>query len=242
VYKSCRKSNNNEFWFTGGEMKMDISFLKVLINPNAFFQDIVKERENLKIPALIVLISAVAGAAAACLMVIPTVKMMSGMMSGMDTIMFAGAIIATLVITFISWLVYAGIFYLLSFVFKGEGVFNRTLEMVSYGFLPQILGNIITIIVALEYIPKVVVQTIPAGTTDSQVILDAATSLIHDPAMLEFTQIMTLVSVVFLLWSANIWIFGLQHSRRLSVRDAALCVGVPVVLYAFYSIYKIGVM
>jgi hypothetical protein len=241
VYKSCRK-HNNKHWFTGGEMEMDISFLKVLIDPNTFFQEIIQEKENLKIPALIVLFSAVTGAAAAYLMVIPTVKMMSSMMSGMDTVILAGAVIATLVMTFISWLVYTGVFYLISFVFKGEGVFNRTLEVVGFGFLPQILGNVITLIVALEYIPRVVVQPIPAGTTDSQVILDAATGLAHDPAMMEFTQIMTLVSVIFLLWSANIWIFGLQHSRQVSARDAALCVGVPVVLYAFYTIYKIGVM
>jgi hypothetical protein len=221
---------------------MKNSILKILINPHAFFQEMINEKENLKIPALIVLVSAVAGAAVAYLMISPTVKMMSGIMAGMEMIIVLAAIIATLVITFISWLVYAGIFYIVSIVFKGKGTFNRTLEIVGYGFLPQILGGIITVIAALIYIPNVVVQPIPAGTTDSQVILAASTSLMHDPAMMAFTQIMTLISLVFLLWSANIWIFGLQHSRLLSVRDAALCVGIPVVLYTFYVIYKLGAM
>jgi hypothetical protein len=114
--------------------------------------------------------------------------------------------------------------------------------MVGYGFIPQILGGLVTFVVALNYIPQVVVQAIPPGTQDSQIILDATTSLMHDPAMVAFTQIVTLISIVFLLWSANIWIFGLQHSRQLSMRDAALSVGIPVVLYILYSIYKLGAM
>jgi hypothetical protein len=221
---------------------MDNSFLKILINPNAFFQDKMEESGSLKIPALIVLVSAIIGAAAAYLMVTPSVKMMSSMLSGMDTIIVLAAVVATIVITFISWLVYAGVFYILSIVFKGRGAFNRTLEIVGYGFLPQILGGLISIVVALEYIPQVVVQPLPAGTQDSQVILTATTSLMHDPAMLVLTQTITLVSIVFLLWSANIWIFGIQHTRLLSVRDAALCVGIPVVLYIIYTIYKLGAM
>jgi hypothetical protein len=67
-------------------------------------------------------------------------------------------------------------------------------------------------------------------------------AFVHDPAMLELTQITSLVAALFLLWSASIWIFGLQHSRQISVKDAALCVGVPVVLYIIYVIYNLGVM
>ena len=221
---------------------MDNSVLKTLINPDKFFQERINEPESLKIPALIVLVSAIIGAAAAYLMVTPTVKLMGSMLAGMEIVIILAAVIATFVITFVSWLVFTGIFFVLSTLFKGKGTFNRTMEIVGYGFLPQIIGGIITAIVALEYIPKVMVQSIPAGTTDSQVILDATTNLMRDPAMVAFTQITTLISIVFLLWSANVWIFGIQHSRRLSMRDAALCVGIPVVLYIIYTIYKLGAM
>jgi hypothetical protein len=59
----------------------------------------------------------------------------------------------------------------------------------------------------------------------------------HDPAMMEMTQIASIISIVFLLWSANIWISGMRNARQLSERDAALCVGIPVVLYILYMIY-----
>ncbi|MFA6333826.1 MAG: YIP1 family protein, partial [Methanoregula sp.] len=60
-------------------------------------------------------------------------------------------------------------------------------------------------------------------------------------AMLELTQITSLIAIVFLLWSANIWICGLQQARKLSPRDAALCVGIPVIAYILYIIYTLGV-
>ena len=97
---------------------MPNSIIKILMNPDAFFQAITGEHENLKRPALIVLISALVGAAAAFLIVGPTVKLMSGMIAGMDTIIILAAVIATLVITVISWLVYAGIFFILFICFN----------------------------------------------------------------------------------------------------------------------------
>jgi len=223
-------------------MEMDNSVLTILMNPNGFFQDAMKKNKNLKIPAIIVLITAVISALAAYIIVGPTITMMSGLLSGMGTVIVIAAAGAALIITFISWLLYAGVFYLLSTVFRGKGTFNRTLEMVGYGFIPQIFGGLITLVAALYYIPQVVVQAIPSGTQDSQIILDATTSLMHDTAMVAFTQLVTLISVVFLLWSASIWIFGLQHFRQLSMRDAALSVGIPVVLYSIYTIYKLGAM
>jgi hypothetical protein len=60
--------------------------------------------------------------------------------------------------------------------------------------------------------------------------------------MMVLTQITTLISIVFLLWSANIWIFGIKHARNLTPRDAALIVGIPVVAYVLYLTYKLGVM
>jgi hypothetical protein len=68
------------------------------------------------------------------------------------------------------------------------------------------------------------------------------TAFMHDPAMLELTQITSLIAIVFLLWSANIWIFGVKHARRLSMRDAAICGAVPVVAYVLYITYTLGVM
>ncbi|MDP3565214.1 MAG: YIP1 family protein, partial [Methanoregula sp.] len=100
-----------------------------------------------------------------------------------------------------------------------------------------------TFIIALDYIPRIhVPQLSAAASQNPDLITEAVKALLHDPAMMELSQIAMIISMVFLLWSANIWIFGMQHSRKLSPRDAALCVSIPVVLYILYMVYSITVM
>jgi hypothetical protein len=145
--------------------------------------------------------------------------------------------------TFIFWLIVAGVFYLISYLFKGQGSFNRVLEVVGYGYLPQIAGSLICIVAAIIYIPKITVPTLTtAALQDPAMIQQVTKAFMHDPAMVELTQITTLVSIVFFLLSAHIWIFGIKHARGLSPRDAAICVGVPIVLYVLYLTYNLGVM
>jgi hypothetical protein len=125
------------------------------------------------------------------------------------------------------------------FIFLSRERFKRPLEVIGYGYLPQIFGAILTMIVALQYIPRIIVPQIALGAVQEnpQLIQEAINALLHDPAMMEMTQIVSIISIVFLLWSANIWIIGMKYARQLSERDSALCVGIPVVVYILYIIY-----
>ena len=217
---------------------MKHSLFDILIRPGAFFQDAIAEKESLKIPGLIVLVLGIVSSIYGYLIGGLTGKMMAGLIPGMELIIAISTILGALLGIFIFWMIWAGVFYLVSLVFKGNGTFKRTLEFVGYGYLPQIFGAILTLIVAMQYIPRVIVPQIATNAAeDPQLIQEAVNALMHDPAMMEMTQITSIISIVFLLWSANIWIFGLQHARKLSVRDAALCVGIPVVIYILYVIY-----
>ncbi len=212
--------------------------LDILIRPRAFFQNAIAEKESLKIPGLMVLTLGIISAVYAYLIGGLTGKMMAGLIPGMESIIAISTILGALFGIFIFWGIWTGVFYLISSLFKGKGTFKRSLEFIGYGYLPQIFGGLLTIIVAILYIPKVVVPEIPAGAgQDPQLIQEAIKSLMHDPAMMEMTQIISIISIVFLLWSANIWIFGMKNARQLSERDSALCVGIPVVVYILYIIY-----
>jgi hypothetical protein len=218
---------------------MGKSLVNLLINPNAFFKDASEEKESLKIPGLIVLTLGIVSAVSAYLVGGLTAKMMAGMFPGMESIIAISTVLGALVAVFIVWVIWAGVFYILSSVFKGKGTFKRTLEFVGFGYLPQIFGALLSIVVVDQYLPKIIVPRITsAAIDDPQMIQEAVNALMHDPAMREMTQIISVISIVFLLWSASIWISGLQHSRKLLVRDAALCVGIPVVLYILYMIYS----
>jgi hypothetical protein len=212
--------------------------LDILIRPRAFFQNAIAEKESLKIPGLIVLTLGIISAVYAYLIGGLTGKMMAGLIPGMESIIAISTVLGALFGIFIFWGVWTGVFYIISSLFKGKGTLKRSLEFIGYGFLPQIFGGLLTMIAAILYIPKVVVPEIPAGAgQDPQLIQDAVKALMQDPAMMEMTQIISIISIVFLLWSANIWIFGMKNARQLSERDSALCVGIPVVVYILYIIY-----
>jgi len=201
------------------------------------------EKESLKMPALIILTGGIVAAAYGYLMGGLSAKMMAGLMPGMDAVIYLSATIGALIGTFIFWVIAAGLFYLISGYFKGQGSFNRVLEVVGYGYLPQVAGSFITLVAAIEYLPRVSVPVLTKSALDDPTVIEAATkALMHDPAMLELTQITALTTIVFLLLSANIWIFGMKHARGLSPRDAAICVGLPVVAYVLFMIYNLGAM
>ena len=217
---------------------MKHSLIDILIRPREFFQDAITEKESLKIPGLIVFALGIVSAVYAYLIGGLTGKMMAGLIPGMESIIAVSTILGALLGIFVFWGIWTGVFYLISSLFKGKGTFKRSLEFTGYGYLPQIFGAVLTVIVAIQYIPRVIVPEIStAASQDPQLIQDAVKALMHDPAMMEMTQIISIISIVFLLWSANIWIFGMRNARQLSERDSALCVGIPVVVYILYMIY-----
>ena len=214
------------------------SLVNILVHPDAFFRDVLKEKENLKNPGLIVVVLGIVSAAYAYLIGGLTGKMLAGMLPGMESIIAVTTILGAFIGVFLFWVIWTGVFYLISMIFRGKGDFKRSLECIGYGHLPQIFGGLITLIVALQYLPRIVVPRITsAAAQDPQAIIDATQALMHDPAMAEMTQIVSVISIVFLLWSASIWISGMKNARQLSERDAALCVGIPVVIFILYTIF-----
>jgi hypothetical protein len=222
---------------------MTPSLIDVLLRPDEFFSKTNTENESLKMPALIVLAGGIVAAIYGYLMGGLSAKMMAGIMPGMDAIILVSATVGALIMTFIIWLIAAVVFHLISSLFKGQGSFNRVLEVVGYGYLPQVAGSLITVVAAVIVIPGITVPTLTKAALEDPAMIEQVTkAFMHDPAMMMLTQITTLISIVFMLWSAHIWIFGLKHARNLSPRDAAICVGVPVVLYVLYLTYNLGVM
>ena len=222
---------------------MKHSIIDLLVRPGAFFQNAMNDKESLKFPVLIVLVGGIAGALYGYLIGGLTGQLLGGIVPGMGTIIVLSTAIGALIGTFIFWAIWAGVMYAFSLVLKGTGTFRRTLEFIGYGYLPQVFGTLITFIIALDYIPRIhVPQLSAAASQNPDLIAEAVKALMHDPAMMELSQIAMIISMVFLLWSANIWIFGMQHARKLSPRDAALSVGIPVVLYILYMVYSITVM
>lgn len=137
---------------------------------------------------------------------------------------------------FFLWVIITGVFYLISMAFKGTGSFRGTLAAIGYGTLPQVIGSVITILLAGSYLPRVVVHSL-GSLEDPQQIQGAVQEMMANPILSEFTRLSSVISVLFLLWSANIWIFALRHRRHLGLRDAVLTVMIPVGVFVIYTLY-----
>jgi hypothetical protein len=215
---------------TGVEKMLD-----VLTNPNGFFEARIKGKESLKIPALIVLISAIIGGVSAYLsssiMMDAMSKALPPEARGIMSFMPVGSAIAAVAGSFIFWLIIAAIFFGISFIFKGEGKFTRTLEFVGYGYIPTIIGGLISAVLVYNFVTTVQIPVV----TDPAKIAEAIAPLMQSPTMI----LSSVIGILFMLWSANIWVFGLKHARNLSTKNALICVAIPVAAYVLYSVWQL---
>lgn len=204
--------------------------LEVLTNPNRFFEARMKGGESLRIPVLIVLISGIIGGISAFLMAGIYVEMLREALPPEAQVfisfMSIGGAIGALVASFIIWVVIAAIFFGISYIFKGEGTFKRTLEFVGYGYIPTIFSGVISAMLIYNFVSTVQIPVV-TDPTDPMKIAEAIAQLMESPMM----QLSFLIGILFMLWSANIWVFGLKHARNLSTKNALITVVIPIAIY-----------
>ncbi|MEN6514499.1 YIP1 family protein [Methanoculleus sp.] len=215
-----------------GTIVMNTGSIRVLLDPGRFFEERMQDEPGLKIPALIVLVYGLISAVAAALAVNMVIAILPAEAQAFGAIGVAFAVVGAVIMGFLAWIFCAAVFYIFSMLFKGKGSFTRTLEFTGYGLLPQIFGGIIGTAFSYQVISNL---TIPPVTNPEQ-IAEISESLAGIIAADPLTQIAGLLGILFILWSANIWIFGMRYARNLSTRDAALTVGIPVALYIAYTL------
>ncbi|OPX72507.1 MAG: Yip1 domain protein [Methanoregulaceae archaeon PtaB.Bin152] len=216
-----------------------INLLDLLVHPERFFSRLEGKEPDLKIPAAIALAGAVVAAVAGYAQSSLFSEMLSGMGGGAGVGAFMGimaAVGAFFGFLVIWWLVMAGIFHVISMIFKGSGTFSRTLANTGYGLLPTLIGSVITTLILFTYLPRITVPVV-RNLQDASAIQKAMQELMLDPAMKEFTQVSMAISILFLVWSANIWIFGVRQARGLALKQACITVIVPVTIFILYMVY-----
>ncbi|MCK9307185.1 MAG: YIP1 family protein [Methanoculleus sp.] len=215
---------------------MDTGFIRVLLNPGRFFEARMQGEPSLKIPALIALVMGLIGAVSVIPMTNITMAMLPAEMQGFGLLITIFLAAVAFVGGLLSWFIYSFVFYIVSMIFKGQGDLKRTVEFTGYGLLPQIFGGIIGTYFSYQLLSGL---NVPPMTSPKQ-IAEFSESLVTILATDPLAQIAGLVGILFTLWSANIWIFGMKYARNLSTRDAILTVGIPVGLYILYNIITLA--
>ncbi len=201
--------------------------LEVLTNPGEFFESKMKKEADFKPPVMIIGIMAIISAISAYIVAGTIVGSLPSDAASFAQIgMIIGAIFAIIVV-FIMWAIYSGIFYLLSMIFGGQGNFKRVLEFVAYGFLPSILGSVISLILTSK-----AYSSFDFSITDPELLQK---TMLSDP----YIMASSVIGILLTLWSANIWVFAMIHARNLTVKNALITVGIPMGLYVIYMAYTL---
>jgi hypothetical protein len=209
----------------------------LLLRPDFFFAGQMKEPESLRLPGLIAVIGGIIAAAAAYVISGTYSRMLSELTGALAPLLgIFGAVSAFLGFIIIWWIIFSGVFYVISMAFAGKGTFKRTLEYIGFGLIPIIIGSAISLLISLYYIPLIEIPVI-SSVTDPTAIQEAMNQVLQDPVFREFTLISSIVSVIFLAWSANLWIFGMKHARSLTTKHAVIVVLVPVIIYIIYILF-----
>ncbi|RZN42976.1 MAG: YIP1 family protein [Methanosarcinales archaeon] len=206
---------------------MSITMVNLLTNPDRFFADLSGKDPDLRTPAAIVLLAAIATGIHIAAVSGVTTPSPSGVTAPFTGISVATGIIGGLIIMSVSWFLFAGVFYAISTMLRGVGSFRRVLEFTGYGFIPAIIAPVIGLAAVWLAYPGIDFSTI-----EPQLMKQ---TLMQNPLM----KASDIAGIIFLLWSSVIWIFGVKHACNVSRRTATVTVVLPVAVYLLYSMITI---
>jgi len=201
--------------------------ITLLTNPRGFFSEL-KGESGLLVPAIIVLVIAILGGASAYFITTVTVTAMPPEVSQYGAIAGILAVLAGLIGAFIWWVVLAGVFHAIARLQDGNAGFRQTAAVTGYGFMPQVIGSIISVIFIYLFVSNTKIPTIYDLTN-----YEAEIAGIMDSPYLLVAKI---VGVIFLLWSANIWIFGIESVHGFGRKKAIITVLIPVIIFIILSL------
>jgi len=208
-------------------------FKDLLFNPDKFFRE--KERKRLSVAILVVFLMAILSFLGQYLITRVIIGAYSPMLSEsvriflalMPIIMF----FSSLIVSFIIWIIIAGLFQLISYFLGGEGEFTKTLEVTAYGFIPIIFSSIINLGMIHQYL-----SGLQIGQIQNPKMLE---EFIKSIIPREIVISNAIISIAFLLWGITIWIFGVKHARNLTLKDSAITVLIPSLIYLGFQIYSL---
>jgi len=217
-------------------MSYTTDVMKLISNPDEFFSEMKSRDAKLSRPALIVLLLATLVALNQHALMS---KLSEAVPEKLQTFFKIGGYIGiagSFIGVFAVWLIIAAIMHGLSAFFEGKGDFRRTFEFTGYGFLPSLIGSLITTPMSLYYITNAEIPEISLAQLQSPDAVKAAVLSII-PRDLIYSNL--IINIAVTSWSLTIWTFALRHARELELREAFICASMPTMLFAVYQVWSI---
>lgn len=211
--------------------------MKLITNPNEFFQELSQEDVRIRKPLLIVVALAVTVSAYQYILMS---KFSQAFPPDLARFFVVGAyigIVGSFIGMFAVWLILAVIMHGLSAFFDGKGSFRRTFEFVGYGFLPSLVGSLVTIPMSAYYITNAEIPRISMEQLQQNPDVMKSLMLSLVPNELVYSNLM--INLAVTAWSLTIWSFAIMHARKIELRKAFVCALIPTVLFGVYQVWSI---
>ena len=211
-----------------------MQFIQLFTTPKEFFAALQDQPPSLKQPAILVTLMAVFSAVVGYQMGELTGRLFAGMMQGLGTITAVFTAVSSFFSPYLMWIIATVIFFAIQRFFKGTGSFKRVAEITGYGLIPLIFASVIGIFLAMYYLPMADIS--PETGSDPEKINAAVQGMLLDPALHQFSIISSIVSIILMIWAANLWAFGFETCCGIDSRKALMTAGIPVVIYIIYTL------
>jgi hypothetical protein len=132
------------------------------------------------------------------------------------------------VAAYVGWFIYAGVFYLLSMLFDGEGSFGEVFKLVGWGYVPSIFSAAVTGLAYFFFLNSDALNS-PEGFA----------AVAQNPLNGPMLWALSLAGIVFTLWQGALFAFAMKHGRNLTMKQAALVVSPLILLSVGGSIFTV---
>lgn len=205
----------------------------LILDPDKFFRELSNREPSLLTPFLIALTLSVLNTIYAYYKFSVMASFFPPDMQELLSIFLVFALLTSFLGGFIGWVLVAGIMHLVSILFKGKGPFKRTLEFIGYGFFPNIVGVLLTMLISYYFLSGLELPTLATEQLKNpEVARRIITSLI--PMTMKYT--LALIEIGVLLWNLVLWTYGIKYARNLDLKRAFIVALVPIVLHLIHRL------
>ena len=149
-------------------------------------------------------------------------------MSGLQSIMTIVTLVFGLIAPFITWLIISGVLHLFSMAFGGSGKFYPPIVTgIGYSDIVKIFA----VIIAIVLLTQTPVITVEISSSNLSSVSSMTKELYSNP----FYILSQLVVLLGLLWSSYLGALAIKEGEKLTMTQAIMVVGIPLVLYVAVS-------
>ncbi|WP_456328588.1 YIP1 family protein [Archaeoglobus sp.] len=212
--------------------------MKLITNPNEFFEELKHKDVKIKKPLLTIVLPLAVILSAYKYLIMN--KISQAFPKELAQFFMIGAyigIIGSFIGMFAVWFIVAVIMHGVSSFFDSKGSFRRTFEFTGYGFLPSLIGAIITTPVSYYYISQAQLPKIsPSQLVQNPTIAKTLITYLL-PKSVVYSNL--IINLALTAWSLTIWTFAIRHAREIELKKAFITALIPTLLFGAYQIWNI---